>query len=397
MKKSLLFLLLALTTFCAGSCIYDFNPDLKGQAGYLVIEGDILVGDYTNVSVRMSEPLKRDGESTGSTVTVRRAYVEGSDGKTYGNGGPWGIDTRSADPKQNYRLVIEIEGRGTYTSEWAPVVQTAQIDSVAWTISDDSETMTVDVSASGEGSRYYRWLAQQTWEYHAAYQASHFYVPSGSILKGQPVDRDTVAMYENGENIYWCWNSSSIPDLMMATTIEYSENRIIRKPLYDMDRYDQRCMYLYSLYLIQEGISEEAWRYYEAMRNNSTDVGGLFSPEPSEMRGNIYNTNDPSELVLGYVCVSAPQTRRVFIDMTNFGRMPRDAFDIEPVYVNKSDWRRRYRDGWLVYALHTDEGAGTGRETEADYEFDWLPKRCVDCRMQNGTKTKPDYWPNDHH
>jgi len=393
MKKSLYLLLLALTAFCAGSCIYDFNPDLKGQAGYLVVEGDILIGDYTNITVRRSQSLQDD--EAAPIVSVSRAYVEGSDGTVYGNGGPWGIDTRNASPSQEYRLVLEIESR-KYVSNWAPVMQTAAIDSVAWTISSDSETMTVDVSASGEGSRYYRWTVEQTWEYHAAFQASHYFVPANSVLKDVVVERDTVAMFENGENIYWCWNSETVPDLMMASTVESSENRIIRHPLFEMDRYEQRCMYLYSMLLTQEGISEEAWRYYEAMRKNSTDVGGLFSPEPSEMRGNIYNADDLSELVLGYISVVAPQKQRVFIDMTNFGRMPRDAFDTEPVYVEKDNWRRRYRDGWRVYALHTDQSPGTGRETEADYEFDWLPARCVDCLRQGGVKTRPDYWPNDH-
>ena len=394
MKKSIHLLILALAAFCAGSCIYDFNPDLKGEGGYLVVEGDIMIGDYTNVTVRMSSPLQ-SGDGPSPVVSVRRAYVEGSDGTVYGNGGAWGIDTRHADPNQEYRLVLEIESR-KYVSAWAPVMQTAAIDSVAWTVSDDSETMTVDVSASGEGSRYYRWTAVQTWEYHAAFQASHFFVPAYTTLKDEVVPRDTVAMYENGENTYWCWNSEAVPDLMMASTAENSENRIVRHPLYEMNRYEQRCMYLYSLLLTQEGISEEAWRYYEAMRKNSTDVGGLFSPEPSEMRGNIYNAEDPSELVLGYVSVTAPQKARVFIDMTTFGRMPRDAFADEPLYVEKTSWRKYYREGWRVYALHTDESPGSGRESEEDYEFDWLPARCVDCRMQNGNKTKPDFWPNDH-
>ncbi len=397
MKKSIHLLVLALALCCAGSCIYDFNPDLKGQAGYLVVEGDILIGDYTNVRVRWSDPLKPDEEAGGyQEAVIRSAYVEASDGTTYKSGSTWNIDTRNADPDLEYRLVLEVDGRGTYVSQWAPVERTAPIDSVAWTISDDKHTMTVDISASGEGSRYYRWLVQQTWEYHAAYQASHYFVPQGSYLKGEYVARDTVAMYENGENTYWCWNSASIPEMMMASTADQSENRIVRQPLFEMDRYEQRCMYFYSMLLTQEGISEEAWRYYEAMQKNSTDVGGLFSPEPSEMRGNIYNEGNPSELVLGYVSVTAPRTERIFIDMILFGRMPRDTYSQEPEYVQKNEWRKYYRNGWRVYMLHTDEGAGTGRETEADYEFDWLPARCVMCTMQGGTKTKPSYWPNDH-
>ena len=374
MKKSILLLVFALTAFCAASCIYDFNPDLKGQDGYLVVEGDILIGDYTNVSVRFSDPLQPDKDRETKSVNVRRVTVEASDGTVYTRSGSWGVDTRNADPKQQYRLVLEIEGRGTYVKK----------------------DMTLDISASGEGSRYYRWTAQQTWEYHAPYDASHFYVPVGGILNGEVMLRDTVAMYESGQNYYWCWNSAAVHEMMMASSAGLSENRIVRHPLFSMNCYEQRCMYLYSILICQEGISEEAWRYYQAMERNSTDVGGLFSPEPSEMRGNIYKEDDPSELVLGYVSVSAPRIQRFFISMTSFGRMRRDAYADEPVYVPRNEWRKRWREDWSVYMLHTDEAAGTGRESEADYEFDWLPTYCVDCRRQGGFKTKPDYWPNDH-
>lgn len=396
MKKSILLLVFALTAFCAASCIYDFNPDLKGQDGYLVVEGDILIGDYTNVSVRFSDPLQPDKDRETKSVNVRRVTVEASDGTVYTRSGSWGVDTRNADPKQQYRLVLEIEGRGTYVTEWASVQQTAGIDSIAWTLSADKKDMTLDISASGEGSRYYRWTAQQTWEYHAPYDASHFYVPVGGILNGEVMLRDTVAMYESGQNYYWCWNSAAVHEMMMASSAGLSENRIVRHPLFSMNCYEQRCMYLYSILICQEGISEEAWRYYQAMERNSTDVGGLFSPEPSEMRGNIYKEDDPSELVLGYVSVSAPRIQRFFISMTSFGRMRRDAYADEPVYVPRNEWRKRWREDWSVYMLHTDEAAGTGRESEADYEFDWLPTYCVDCRRQGGFKTKPDYWPNDH-
>lgn len=396
MKKIFLLLAIALTAFCAASCIYDFNPDLAGQDGYLVVEGDILIGDYTNIAVRLSDPLKVNDKDPKPVVSVRRAAVESRDGKVYSRSGSWSIDTRSADPNQEYRLVLEIDGRGTYVSQWAPVEKTAAIDSLAWTYSADKKSMTLDVSASGEGSRYYRWTGQQTWEYHAPYDASHYYVPVGGILNGEVMLRDTVAMYEGGTNYYWCWNSAAVSELMMATTAELSENRLVRHPLFDMSCYEQRCMSLYSILLCQEGISEEAWRYYEAMERNSTDVGGLFSPEPSEMRGNVYNENDPSELVLGYVSVSAPVIRRFFVSMTSFGRTPRNYYADEPVYVPKNEWRKYWRNDWSVYALHTDEAAGTGRESEADYEFDWLPTYCVDCRRHGGVKTKPDYWPNDH-
>lgn len=394
MKKRQL-LILMLMALMTGACIYDFNAEVPGTEGIVVIEGDILIGDYTRVRVTTSMPLTGNdpARTLASTVTV-----EASDGTRYTGRNGSSIDTRFADPGLEYRLVVSND-RGTYASAWAPVLQAAAIDSLAYTISDDHTTMTVDVSAhGGPENLYYRWIAEETWEYHAPFQASHFFVPRNTYLKGKLVERDTVAMYEDGENTYYCWNHGQVSDLMIASAKDLTENRIVRHPLYAMDRYEQRISYIYSVLLIQEALTETAYRYWDMMQKNSSDVGGLFSPEPYEMRGNILNVDDPDEMVLGYVSVTAPSTLRYYIHSYEimFARSKPGEYDIEPTYVQKNDWYRYYRQGYSVYMLHTDEGAGTGRETEADYEFDWLPNRCVHCEMLGGSKVKPDYWPNNH-
>ena len=393
--KKIQLLTLMITALMTGACIYDFNAEVPGTEGIVVIEGDILIGDYTRVRVSTSLPLTGNEpvRPLASAITV-----EASDGTQYTGRNGSSIDTRFANPSLEYRLVVT-NARGTYVSEWAPVLQAAAIDSLDYTISDDHTTMTVDVSAHGGPENiYYRWIAEETWEYHAPFQASHFFVPRGSYLKGVVVERDTVAMFENGENTYYCWNHGQVSDLMIASSKDLTENRIVRHPLYAMDCYEQRISYLYSVLLIQEALTETAYRYWDMMQKNSSDVGGLFSPEPYEMRGNIVNTDQPDEMVLGYISVTAPSSLRYFIDSYDimFGRSRPGEYDYEPLYVQKEDWSRYYRTGYAVYMLHTDESPGTGHESVEDYEFDWLPKRCVQCDLLGGSKDKPDYWPNNH-
>ena len=125
----------------------------------------------------------------------------------------------------------------------------------------------------------------------------------------------------------------------------------------------------------------------------------MRSETASSYAGIYIITEEPSEMVLGYVSVTAPATTRYFIRSyaIQFHKTRRSDFDFEPVYVQRSDWRLYYRRNYDVYMLHTEEGAGTGRDTEEDYEFDWLPARCIKCWIWgNGTKQKPEWWPNDH-
>ena len=389
-----------LVALCAVACVYDYDPVVPGTSGVMVIEGDILIGGYTKVRISASSPLRGEmDESEGMKGGDIRFWVEAADGTRYGGYSPT-IDTRLADPSQEYRLVVET-GRGTYASAWVPVLRSAPIDSVAYSISDDRQTLTVDISAHGDAdSPYYRWSAQENWEYHAPFQASFYYVRAGyDDREGELQLKDTVLQFKNGDNIYYCWNSDRIRDVLIASAESMPENRIVRHPLYAMNCFEQRISYLYSVEVTQEALSEQAYRYWETMMKNSGDVGGLFSPEPFEMRGNIYNTADSSEMVVGFINATVPSVQRIFINSEDlqFGKMPRGTYDIEPTFVDREFWRSYSRKGYLVYGLHTDGSPGTGREGPETYTFDWLPARCVDCVLWgSGNKNKPAFWPNDH-
>ena len=60
MRRLLKSLMLCAMLFTTASCIYDFDPQIEGAGGLLVIEGDIMVGDTTFVQVsRMSAQIGR--------------------------------------------------------------------------------------------------------------------------------------------------------------------------------------------------------------------------------------------------------------------------------------------------------------------------------------------------
>ena len=144
---------------------------------------------------------------------------------------------------------------------------------------------------------------------------------------------------------------------------------------------------MYFVELSQIRLTEEAYRFWETVRNNSTNVGGLFSPEPSEMRGNIVNVDDPDELVLGYVSVSTCTRKKMFVDNydTRFSNWRGPSYGlVEPFPDIPDEWRKyygwKYRYGWL-----NDE---TGQTV-------WAPIECIDCRASGGTKERPWWWINN--
>ena len=159
-----------------------------------------------------------------------------------------------------------------------------------------------------------------------------------------------------------------------------------------MECHEQRTQSLYSVELIQEALSPEAYRFYEAVRNNSTNVGGLFSPQPSELRGNIRCRTDAGERVLGFISVTQPAVQRHYIDFNYFifHRTSKWESLLGEQSVQRNNWKRAYFEGYLVTV------PVLGDASISYNQFRWAYRKCVDCRLLGGTKTRPDWWPNDH-
>lgn len=370
--------------FATASCVYDFQPDYQGQGGYVAIEGDILIGESCTFTARLSTDLL-DPENEDVPV-VCRFRVEASDGTVFPAGSGGRVDLTGADPFLEYRLVAEMTApfRRTYVSSWAPVQISAPIDSLSWSIDTAESRLCVNVSTHADGPcGYYRWTAHETWEYHATYYAEHFFAFAGSEYKGRKLSADAIVEYEDGENTYYCWKDAERTDILLAETTGLSEDRLVHHTLYSFSKTDRKVSHIYHVALTQYRLSDDAYRYWENLSTNSQDVGGLFSPEPSELSGNLTCLEDPDELVLGFVNVSTCTRSQLFIDnaVTRFSRWRGPAYgEVIPL---PSDYPKYY--GWQYRPAWYEVGKG----------WVWLPKECVDCRTSGGTKDRPSWWINN--
>ena len=379
--------------FLVGACVYDYTPPVPEGGGMVVINGDILIGYTTEVRIGRTVAI---GSSFPGNLKADAVYVEDSRGTVYrgvaDENNRYQIDTRSVDPSLEYRLVVELDG-SVYESAWQPVLLTSPIDSITHIINADRTQIGVYVSThSDAGSSYYRWIARQVWEYHAATNALYFYVPPGGVLDGHTVETDTIVSYDGRVNQYFCWNSAEVSDQLLASTESMGENKLIDHLLYSMECHEQRTQSLYSVELIQEGLTPEAYLYYEAIRSNSSNVGGLFSPQPSEMRGNIRCRTDAGERVLGFISVTQPAVQRHYIDFNYFIFHKTSQWESlqGEQSIQRNNWKRAYYEGYLVTVPVLGDAS-------INYnQFRWAYRKCVDCRLLGGTKNRPDWWPNDH-
>jgi len=61
----------------------------------------------------------------------------------------------------------------------------------------------------------------------------------------------------------------------------------------------------------QYTLTQEAYKYWERAKELSNPAGDIFDVPPATLPGNVFNTQDPDEIVLGYFEVSAKSIARV--------------------------------------------------------------------------------------
>jgi hypothetical protein len=377
-------LLSLLTVFAVASCVYDFHSEIVGEAGYVAIEGDILIGDTSRFDVRLSTNLESQ-LNAGDPLTYT-LQVESSGGAVYPLQDTIVVLT-DADVSQEYRLVVEVTApfKRTYASQWAPVEIAPQIDSLTYVISEDRSRMDIKLSTHSDGpTGYLHWDATEIYEYHSATYAVEFYVPAGTVYKGKTYLQGGIIPFEDDDNYYYCWKSQHRSEVMTASTMDLAEDKLVDHLLYSFSNMDREVSLLYFVEITQTRLSEEGYRYWEKMRSNSTDVGGLFSPEPSELRGNIVNVDNPDELVLGFIGVSTTSRVSMFIDNYKLAFSQWRGPFYGDMVLDSRTWYANWRSGFR-FAFYSDDGSH------------WFPGECVDCtRLGGGTKDRPSWWPNDH-
>jgi Domain of unknown function (DUF4249) len=82
---------------------------------------------------------------------------------------------------------------------------------------------------------------------------------------------------------------------------------------------DWRFARKYCLHVFQYAISEEEYRYWQSVDDVVNVDGSFFDPPPGTVRGNMFNANDPGELVVGYFSVSGVSYDRMFITPETLG------------------------------------------------------------------------------
>ena len=369
------------------SCVTPFEPEGYEQLeNILVIEGDINTSGKTEVIV--SRSLKLGDISKRNYVKGASVWVESETGMKYTayqyiNGQEvryiTGYNYLATD--KSYKLCVITPDGKQHESDLVKPLIPPPVESVEFVTDTTLKEVTFYVNASDPANktRYYKWTYTEDWEFTAHKYANFEYNPLTFKMEEIPDYR----------NKYYCWNKSESKSILIYSTTHLSEDRVYRMPLVKMGPNDLRISLLYSIEVSQQALSKEAYQYWENLRKNSDQLGGIFSPQPSEMRGNIKCLSDPEEVVLGYISAGTYVKKRFMASKSEIN-LYWDDHVCEIIIPEKAvpmpiPWSTMHEDGYVPISYNPSE-----RESV------WVLKECADCRTK-GTKNKPSFWPNNHY
>lgn len=406
------------------SCVYPFEPDMESSDSRIVVEGSISVGATSEFKFARVIPMGTDIRKEKAEKIEMTGYIEGEDGvqipsyQGWWDNGSWGtqdgyyqydsygrvaspacyhlyFDTSLADPVQRYRAHFEDAVTGTvYESDWLDVCEAPVIDDLSYILDRDRSELDVALSMHSTGDSHFRWYYDEVWQYHADLNASHYLVPEALFDDaGNYQPMDAFFKFSGGQNHYNCWNSFQSPEIKIFSTAGQTDNRFIDLEFHRVSSYNQKLQVMYKLTVHLEAISEEAFRYWRNIEENTGGQGTFFSPVPSQMKGNVHCVTDPSAEVIGYIGAARQVEASMYYDnlREKFYNGPDTDWSkiVIEEFTDPNEFASWYSRGYLPYTLIPADMSESGQQT-----FQWAKAECVDCRRLGGTKEKPAGWPN---
>lgn len=374
-RRTNILVLASLLWVTLSNCIDKFDAKLPdGSVGLLVVEGNIISDSTVVFSLSRTFSLNEESIPGDYNQIVADVSVVGDDGSrikgvSVGNG-RYQVQIGTLNRHVRYGAEIVYEG-DTYTSELQHPIETPAIDDITFEQPENYGDIYICLSTEKtDGAAYYIWTYEEDWEVRTLYYSKWVYDPTTD-----EVQTFEKAPYAQG------WTHAESNKTLVGSTESNVENLLKHKRIYSITSGDIRVSYYYSTLMKQRALSKGEFEYYENKAKLSESMGGLFTPQPSELPTNIVCSN-PDKQAIGYVGVNMNVSEYRLYISTN---------DIEYDNPYKCDI---VSDEDMADMTMSDLYLAGYRIAYLDMlGYKWAKKECADVRALNGTFIKPSFWP----
>ena len=391
MNNRIILLIVVAIGLCGCIDEYKITDDqlLGSGKDILYIDGRILAGAMSYVYIEKPVPINSDKSANfvdDATVTIvgDNGYNSGSifyntDSYRYD------IDTYDINPNAKYKIVVNYDGN-TYESDFLTCETSPEIKNLYYIEDWRSNSLIFYVDADGNDVTHnFMWTFDEDYEVHATVNMLYTMHDNGYILQYEPSAFPELDK-ENMYNPYmYCWTHKKSKNINIYSTSKLTEN-VVKMHEVVRIKVSLRCFdHLYCMTLYQSSITDEAFRYYSTMKELTELTGSLFSPMPTEVKGNIHCINNPNKDPRGYATASSVTYKRLFISNEEIQlrrEYPRDYIPGGQFHLNQE----LLNEGYVLWSSKLEN-----RKPEDDRLY--YPHAC-NCQKVS-TKIKPEWWPND--
>lgn len=310
--RKMLYIVLCLMAGVLSGCIEEYEADIADEdSNLLVVEGTICSGQFNKFYLSRTQSINT---SYIPRMDMRaKVSVRGSDGSEYPATAIYdyyGCWTDELQPDVDYYLHIEIDGE-VYESEPQKPLRTEKIADVCGVQNTPDSNIDVLVTPADpfepDRANYYSWTYDATWLVYPDYV---------TYLKYDTINKKPVNMANPFPKCGWMDEKSST--VMIGASTSYAGQHIQKLKLYEVDCTSPRIYYRYSGLVHQRAITKAEYEYELARRQADSDMGGLFTPQPSSLPTNIRCLTSHKR-VIGYVgCSLNTSAYRFFFNAEDF-------------------------------------------------------------------------------
>jgi len=377
-RSSLIWLLLIFFS----SCIEEYTPEIDDDdSGLFVVQGRVTDLDgFQTISVTRSSAISNPEIIPVEGCNVR--IVNDQDDVFQAiptNPGDYQayIDPAFLTDGAAFMVEITTPSGDVLRSGFDTLRTCPEIDSAYYMIEDfvtnDPEVYIpgirfyIDFDGTEIETRKIKFEVEETWKYQMEYPIQWTW------------DGRTLTTYDPPDySKYICWKTTNTGTIYTLTTENLNANVFRQFPLHNILNNSNKLVMGYSLLVRQLAISDPVFNYFEKIKDNVLENGGLYETQPQQIEGNIYNVSDPEARVLGYFYAAGASQQRQFIATVEGLELdPADFCDPVPLDLGYRFLRNLSEPVYLLL----ERGQYT------------LDKLCVDCTARGGVTVPPDFWP----
>ncbi|SHJ06655.1 DUF4249 domain-containing protein [Aquimarina spongiae] len=370
----------------SNSCVEEFEFGTQNFEDVLVVDSRITdelkpqeVGLSRTFRLENEEPQPEPGATVSIVDDQQNVY---SFSETEAGNYVSDIAFR-AMPDVSYQLQITTDGGESYTSKQVRLPQTTQIDDLYAEpiVNDDGEEgigIFVDTFDPSGNADFYRYEYEETFQIIAPFWSNQ---DINVISRTPPVYE--VVQREREERV--CYKSEFSNRIILNETTGLNENNVERFMVNFVPTSDFKIRDRYSILVKQFVQSQEAYEFFELLKDFS-DLESLLSQiQPGFVTGNLTSVNRPDDKVLGFFEVTSVSEKRIFINRRElFPRADRPAFPLNCTLTRiDNDNPQRIVDAVELRGLKLVQVGTNGVVL--------VFKSCSDCTVL-GSNIRPDFW-----